>query len=89
VIALPDPDEPDAEVRPGLTIDALGTKCPIPVIMLAERIREVRTGDAVEVLSDDPAARADLPDWCRLMSHELLRMEERPGGWAFLIRRVH
>ena len=28
---------------PALTIDALGRKCPIPIIMLAERIREDET----------------------------------------------
>lgn len=86
--AFPGSGEPGAEVRPGLTIDALGKKCPIPVILLAEGIQAVRTGDVVEVLSDDPASRADLPEWCSLMSHELLRTEERPAGWAFVIRRV-
>jgi hypothetical protein len=28
--------------KPALTLDALGKKCPIPIIMLADRIREIR-----------------------------------------------
>ena len=38
------PDPPTAPGDPALTIDALGRKCPIPIIMLAERIREVPIG---------------------------------------------
>ena len=48
-------------VAPMLTIDALGLKCPIPIIMLAERIREVPVGAVIAVLADDPAARTDIP----------------------------
>jgi tRNA 2-thiouridine synthesizing protein A len=70
-----------------LFIDALGTRCPVPVIMLAEQIGGIQPGQLVEVLADDPVARTDLPAWCALKSHELVRLEERPAGWSFLVRR--
>ncbi len=80
--------------RPGLagaalTIDALGKKCPIPIIMLAERIREVAIGQTIEVLADDPAAQSDLPAWCMLKSQEYLQTRELASGWAFLVRRSY
>jgi tRNA 2-thiouridine synthesizing protein A len=75
---------------PALTIDALGRKCPIPIIMLAERIREVPVGHVVAVLADDPAAESDVPAWCMLKSQEFLTMTDLPGaGWAFLVRRSY
>ena len=74
---------------PALTIDALGRKCPIPIIMLAERIREVPVGSVVSVLADDPAARTDLPAWCGLKSHEFVLETVLPGGWSFLVRRCY
>jgi tRNA 2-thiouridine synthesizing protein A len=74
---------------PALTIDALGKKCPIPIIMLAERIREVAIGQTVEVLADDPAAKSDLPAWCMLKSQEYLATRELASGWAFLVRRSY
>jgi tRNA 2-thiouridine synthesizing protein A len=75
---------------PALTIDALGRKCPIPIIMLAERIREVPIGHVVAVLADDPAAESDVPAWCMLKSQEFLTMTDLPGaGWAFLVRRSY
>jgi tRNA 2-thiouridine synthesizing protein A len=72
-----------------LTIDALGKKCPIPIIMLAERIREVRIGQTIEVLADDPAAKSDLPAWCMLKSQEFVRTQELQAGWSFLVRRSY
>ena len=71
-----------------LIIDALGRKCPIPIIMLAEQIRDVPLGAVVAVLADDPASYTDIPSWWMLKAHEFAGHEELPaGGWALYIRR--
>jgi len=74
---------------PLLTIDALGRKCPIPIIMLAEQIRDVPVGAVLAVLADDPAARTDVPAWCGLKSQEFVVEQTLPRGWAFLVRRCY
>jgi tRNA 2-thiouridine synthesizing protein A len=79
----------EAVQAPVLILDALGKKCPIPIIMLADRIGEVRVGQTVEVLADDPAAKTDLPAWCTLKSHEFVRTAALPAGWSFLVRRSY
>ena len=72
-----------------LTIDALGRKCPIPIIMLAEQIRDVPLGAVIAVLADDPAAYTDIPSWCMMKAHEFAGHQELPqGGWALYIRRA-
>jgi tRNA 2-thiouridine synthesizing protein A len=74
---------------PALTIDALGRKCPIPIIMLAARIRDVPVGSVVSVLADDPAARTDVPAWCAMKSQEFVTETVLPSGWSFLVRRCY
>ena len=74
---------------PLVTIDALGKKCPIPIIMLAERIREVPVGQTIAVLADDPAARTDVPAWCMMKSQEFVAATELPAGWSFVVRRSY
>ena len=76
---------------PSLRINALGRKCPIPIIMLAERIGEVPIGRVVEVLADDPAAKTDVPAWCGLKSHEFVGSAELADvpGWSLLVRRSY
>ncbi|HKB31281.1 MAG TPA: sulfurtransferase TusA family protein [Streptosporangiaceae bacterium] len=82
------PRQPAAAV-PALTIDALGRKCPIPIIMLAEQIRDVPLGALIAVLADDPAARTDVPAWCEMKSHEFVVEQALPRGWAFVVRRCY
>ena len=73
---------------PMLVIDALGRKCPIPIIMLAEQIRDVPLGAVVAVLADDPAAYTDVPSWCAMKSQEFAGYQELARGWALFIRRT-
>ena len=80
---------PASSQLPALTIDALGRKCPIPIIMLAERIRDVPIGSVVAVLADDPAARTDIPAWCGMKSQEFVAEQDLERGWAFLVRRCY
>jgi tRNA 2-thiouridine synthesizing protein A len=71
-----------------ITINALGRKCPIPIIMLAEQIRDVPLNGVIAVLADDPAAYTDIPSWCSMKSHEFAGYQELAGGgWALFIRR--
>jgi tRNA 2-thiouridine synthesizing protein A len=77
------PDTPD------LVVDALGRRCPLPIIDLARRIGDVPVGGTVELLADDPAAGPDVAAWCRMRGHELLGTRERSVGQAHLVRRTH
>jgi tRNA 2-thiouridine synthesizing protein A len=71
-----------------VTINALGRKCPIPIIMLAEQIRDVPVDGVIAVLADDPAAYTDIPSWCAMKSHGFAGSQElTDGGWALFIRR--
>ena len=77
------------QLQPQVIIDALGRKCPIPIIMLAEQIRDVPLGAVIAVLADDPAAYTDIPSWCTMKAHEFVAHQELPqGGWALYIRRA-
>ncbi|MFF0448419.1 cysteine desulfurase/sulfurtransferase TusA family protein [Streptomyces sp. NPDC004609] len=72
-----------------LVLDTLGKRCPIPVIELAKVIGDVPPGATVTVLSDDEAARLDIPAWCEMRGQEYVGEEERGGGGvAYVVRRV-
>jgi TusA-related sulfurtransferase len=70
-------------VTPDVVLDCLGRPCPVPVIELARAVAAVEPGTVVEVLSDDPAARLDVPAWCRMRGQEYLGQSERSG---YLVR---
>ena len=66
-----------------LRLDCLGRKCPQPIIELGRRISDVKVGELVELLADDPAAGPDVAAWCRMRGHELV-VSESP---RFVVRR--
>ncbi|MFE0512882.1 cysteine desulfurase/sulfurtransferase TusA family protein [Streptomyces sp. NPDC058964] len=71
-----------------LVVDALGKRCPIPVIELAKVIGDVPVGGTVRVLSDDEAARLDIPAWCEMRGQEYVGEEPADHGCAYVVRRV-
>lgn len=80
---------PSAVVRAdSLVVDALGKRCPIPVIELAKVIGDVPVGGTVRVLSDDEAARLDIPAWCEMREQEYMGEEPADNGTAYVIRRI-
>ncbi|KUH39388.1 MULTISPECIES: cysteine desulfurase/sulfurtransferase TusA family protein [Streptomyces] len=72
----------------GLVVDALGKRCPVPVIELAKVIGEVPVGGTVRVLADDAAARLDIPAWCAMRGQEYVGEEPADRGAAFTVRRL-
>ncbi|CAM5568906.1 Cysteine desulfurase OS=Streptomyces lavendulae subsp. lavendulae OX=58340 GN=nifS PE=3 SV=1 [Streptomyces lavendulae subsp. lavendulae] len=77
-----------APVAESLELDALGLRCPQPVIELARAIGRVPVGGTVTVLSDDEVARLDIPAWCAMRGHDYLGESPRPGGTAYTVRRT-
>ena len=59
-----------------VNVDARGLRCPLPVIRLAAAAREAPAGTRIVVLASDPAARYDVPAWCRMRDHELCEVTE-------------
>ncbi|MSO44837.1 MAG: sulfurtransferase TusA family protein [Thermoleophilia bacterium] len=62
--------------RADRVVDALGTWCPVPVTMAQRATREMRPGQVLHVLADDPMVFLDLPAWCHDQGHEVLQMDQ-------------
>ncbi|MGW7265470.1 aminotransferase class V-fold PLP-dependent enzyme [Streptomyces sp. NPDC054842] len=71
-----------------VVVDALGRRCPIPVIELAKVIGDVPVGGTVRVLADDEAARLDIPAWCEMRGQEYVGEEPADRGSAYVVRRL-
>lgn len=84
-----DPTGPTPPPAPDRVIDAVGRRCPVPVIELARQLPEVPVHGVVGVRADDPAARLDIPAWCALREHAYLGERTEGGTPVFLVRRLY
>ncbi|BBD72252.1 transcriptional regulator [Sulfodiicoccus acidiphilus] len=70
------------------TVDASGTICPYPIMLLSRAVREARPGDVIKVVATDPAFARDVKSWTKSTGNELLALEEGEGKVVALVRKV-
>lgn len=59
------------------TLDARGLLCPLPVIRIQDRVRDLADGEVLEITATDPGVLQDIPAWCRVHGHHVLACDER------------
>ena len=55
-----------------VNLDALGLKCPQPVLKIAAKSSELKSGDLLEVVADCPTFEQDVRLWCERTKKTLL-----------------
>jgi tRNA 2-thiouridine synthesizing protein A len=68
-------------------VDARGLSCPMPIVKTAQAIKNLASGELLEVLATDPGSVKDLAAWSRSTGHELVEQAIEGGVYRFLIRR--
>jgi TusA-related sulfurtransferase len=59
-------------LKPAAVVDARGCACPGPLMEAKKAIGKVKVGEVLEVLSNDPGTKGDLPLWAQKVGHEFL-----------------
>ncbi len=68
------------------TLDARGLMCPMPIVHLAKKVKEMKSGQILELLADDVGAKEDVPAWCSRTGHQLVSTEEEGKLLKFYIK---
>ncbi len=61
-------------------LDALGLKCPQPILKIAIKAKEMQPGDLLEVLADCPSFPVDIKAWCARTGKTLLYCADEGDG---------
>jgi tRNA 2-thiouridine synthesizing protein A len=56
-------------------VNALGRRCPLPIIMIAKAVSTSQSGEVLTLSSDDPATWPDLQAWGRLTGKVVKQVE--------------
>jgi tRNA 2-thiouridine synthesizing protein A len=79
--------DPAPDAAYDVEVDARGLACPMPVIELARAVDAQAVGAVVRLLATDPAAKVDVPVWCRMQRQQLRSADETDDGWVFLVEK--
>lgn len=71
-----------------VTLDCKGLSCPMPIVKLAQKMKDIQPGQILELLADDVGAKEDVPAWCNRTGNELVGMEEKGDLLIFYIKKM-
>lgn len=71
------------------TLDCVGLYCPMPIVKTAEKFKELKPGEVLEVTADDPGIKEDMPAWCQTTGHEFIGIEEKDGEYKVYVKKTH
>ena len=66
-------------INPATVVDARGSACPGPLLEAKKGIGKVKIGETLEILSNDPGTKNDIPIWAKKVGHEYLGHVEADG----------
>ena len=70
------------------TLDCVGLYCPMPIVKTAKKMKELKAGQILEVLSDDKGIKQDMPSWCKTTGNEFLGIQEEGGTYKVLVKKA-
>lgn len=68
-------------------LDAIGLRCPEPVMMIRKRVRSIQSGETLLIKADDPSTARDIPSFCRFMEHTLVQSQTSQKPYSYLIEK--
>jgi tRNA 2-thiouridine synthesizing protein A len=69
-------------------LDCYGLLCPMPIIQTAKKVKEMKVGEILEVISTDAGIKADMPAWCKMSGQEFLGIEEDGDVYRVYVRKL-
>ena len=54
-------------------INLIGLRCPLPVLKIAKKIKEIKTGDIIKVKVDDPNAEKDISELNKQINIKIIK----------------
>ena len=73
--------------KAGKVIDAVGKKCPMPILILRDALDDVKVGQVVELIGDDIGMKMDMPSFCKRTGHQITKTWEDNDALHFLVKK--
>jgi tRNA 2-thiouridine synthesizing protein A len=67
-------------------LDTTGLYCPEPIMLMHNKVRDMRSGEVLKVTATDPATTRDVPKFCSFLGHELIQHIEDGEHFVYFVR---
>ena len=70
------------------SLDCFGLLCPMPIIKTAEKIKDLKVGEVLEVVATDIGIKSDMPAWCKTTGQEYVGEEQEGEVYKVYVKKV-
>jgi len=71
-----------------LTLNAIGKKCPMPVLMTKKELKKMSSGQTLELIVDDKGALKDVPALLKKTGDKIVETNEEGEQITFMIQKA-
>ena len=71
-----------------VTLNALGKRCPMPVLLTKKELKKMSSGQTLALIVDDKGAINDVPAMVNSTGNELLETKETDTELRFIIKKA-
>jgi len=69
-------------------LDAKGLACPMPIVRTKKAMKDLQSGQVLEVEATDPGSKADMKAWAESSGHQYLGTLEEDGVMKHYLRKT-
>ena len=70
-----------------IEVNAIGLKCPEPIMLLHKAIRESKEGDLIELVATDKSTERDIEKFCKFLGHTLKEKKISNENLYFVVQK--
>jgi len=75
------------EIIPDDFLDCTGLYCPVPIFETRKKIDEIKPGEILKLIADDPASEEDISAWSKTTGNKLLKIDKDGDKFIFYIKK--
>lgn len=81
-------DDKNVKCMTDVTLNALGKKCPMPILLTKKELNKMSSGQTLELIVDDKGALKDIPAMVNQTGNQLLETNESDKEIRFVIKKA-
>ena len=70
-----------------MSLNLKGMSCPLPIIKTAKAMKELTSGQLLEVFATDPGSIPDFKAWARATGNSLVETSDEGGVFHFVLKK--
>ncbi|MHB8535698.1 MAG: sulfurtransferase TusA family protein [Sulfuricaulis sp.] len=71
-----------------VTLDCTGLNCPIPILRLSKAVKNLKTGERLEMIATDPGSVKDIQAWSQQTGNTLVESRQEQEKFKFIVERA-